>query len=240
MKDHHVDCEIGREQEQRMLDKGHSVLFVAYGDEAIGLIGVEDRLKETATEVLLALKACGIEHISMLTGDREQHVKPLEQILPIDEIRWQQSPEDKAAWIRKWREQHPDKFVAMVGDGVNDGPALAYAYLTMGDNGADATVEHSDIVLQRGDLGLVVHTISLGQRTIKVIKQNYGISIGLNLAGVGLAALGLLSPLAGALSHNLVTAAVVANSMKLLSYQPDLSTLAGQVKPSGVDAAKSR
>ncbi|MCP4118587.1 MAG: cation-translocating P-type ATPase [Desulfobacteraceae bacterium] len=232
MVDSRVNYQNGRKKQQDLMDSGKSILFVAHDKNLIGLIGVEDRLKDKATRALLALKAMGVEHISMLTGDIEENVRAIESRLPIDEMRWGQSPEDKVAWIKAWKRKHPEAYIAMVGDGVNDGPALAHAYLSfaMGDTGADVTIEHADIVLRRGDLDLLAQTISLGQKTLGTIKQNYAISIGLNLTGILLAGIGLFSPLASAFSHNVVTVAVVANSMKLLTYRADLSTLAGEVE----------
>lgn len=228
MEDYQVDHEMGHPEEERMLAAGESVLFVACNRRLIGLMGVEDRMKETATEALLALKALGVEHIAMFTGDREHHAKALAQSLPIDKIRWEQSPEDKASWVMQCKRLYPDHVVAMVGDGINDAPAFSHADISfaMGDTGADVAIEHADIVLRNGDLSLVAQTVALGQRTLEVIGQNYGIAVGLNLAGMLLAALGWLSPLAGAVFHNLITVGVVSNSTKLLFYRADLAALA--------------
>lgn len=228
MEDYRVDHEIGHDEEERMLARGESVLFVACNRCLIGLMGVEDRMKETATEALLALKALGVEHIAMLTGDREQHARALAQHLPIDTIRWEQSPEDKASWIKQCKTLYPDSTVAMIGDGINDAPAFSHADISfaMGDTGADVTIEHADIVLRNGDLALVAQTVALGQKTLEVIGQNYGISVALNLTGMLLAALGWISPLTGALFHNLITVGVVSNSTRLLLYREDLAALA--------------
>lgn len=228
MEDYQVDHEMGHAEEERMLAAGESVLFVACNRRLIGLMGVEDRMKETATEALLALKALGVEHVAMFTGDREQHAKALAHSLPIDKIRWEQSPEDKASWVMQCKRLYPDHVVAMVGDGINDAPAFSHADISfaMGDTGADVAIENADIVLRNGDLSLVAQTVALGQKTLQVIRQNYGIAVGLNLAGMFLAALGWLSPLAGAVFHNLITVGVVSNSTKLLFYRADLAALA--------------
>jgi len=228
MEDYQVDHEAGHHEEERMLARGESVLFVACNRYLIGLMGVEDRMKDTATEALLALKALGVEHIAMLTGDREQHARALARHLPIDTIRWEQSPEDKASWIIQCKSSYPDSTVAMIGDGINDAPAFVHADISfaMGDTGADVAIEHADIVLRNGDLALVAQTVALGQKTLEVIWQNYGISVALNLAGMLLAALGWISPLTGAVFHNLITVGVVSNSTKLLFYREDLAALA--------------
>ncbi len=228
MEDYEVDHEMGHDEEERILNKGESVLFVAFNRRLIGLIGIEDRLKEKAKEVLYALKGLNVKHLAMITGDHERHAVNIAKDLPIDMVLWQQSPEDKAAWIASWKEKYPDTVVGMVGDGINDTPAFSHADLSvaMGDTGADAAIEHADVVIRQGDLALVVRCADLGQRTLSGIQQNYAISIGLNLAGIVLAAFGWLSPMAGALFHNLITVGVVGNSAKLLFYQTDMEELA--------------
>lgn len=242
MEDYTVEHEMGHEEEERMLTKGESVLFVACNRRLIGLMGVEDRLKESASEALLALKALGVEHIAMLTGDREKHARALAQHLPIDTIRWEQSPMDKASWIMRCKALYPDSTVAMIGDGVNDAPAFSHADISfaMGDSGADVAIEHADIVIRNGDLALVAQTVALGQKTLEVIRQNYTISVSLNLAGMFLAALGLISPLTGAFMHNLITVGVVGNSSRLLFYREDLSALAEKERRSGIEHSATR
>ncbi len=232
MEDYHVEHEMGHAEEEQMLARGESVLFVASNRRLIGLMGVEDRMKETAGEALLALKALGIEHIAMFTGDREQHARALAESLPINTIRWEQSPEDKASWVMHCKRLYPDQVVAMVGDGINDAPAFSHADISfaMGDTGADVAIENADIVLHNGDLSLVAQTVALGQKTLQVIRQNYGISVGLNVAGMLLAAVGWLPPLAGAVFHNLITVGVVSNSTKLLFYRADLAALAERAR----------
>ena len=245
MEDYRVDHEMGHEEEGRMLAEGESVLFVACNRRLIGLMGVEDRMKETAGEALLALKALGVEHIAMFTGDREQHAKALARSLPIDTIRWEQSPEDKAAWVMLCKDRYPDQVVAMVGDGINDAPAFSHADISfaMGDSGADVAIENADIVLHNGDLSLLAQTVALGQKTLDVIRQNYKISVGLNLAGMVLASLGWLPPLAGAVFHNLITVGVVSNSARLLFYKADLQSLAQRARDGngkGHDSTESK
>ena len=230
MEDYEVDHEVGHDEEKRILEKGESVLFVASNGKLIGLIGVEDRVKDNTAIALLRLKDLGVRHIVMLTGDHKRNAMAIARDLPIDEIQWSQSPEDKAAWIAQWKERNPGDLVAMVGDGINDTPAFSRADLSlaMGDTGADVAMEHAAIVLRRGDLELVAEAIDLGQATLSTISQNYSLSVGLNLAGVVLAAFGWLSPLAGAFFHNLITVAVVSNSTKLLFYSPESSPSAGE------------
>lgn len=228
MEDYEVDHEMGHDEEERILNRGESVLFVSFNRRLIGLIGIEDHLKEKTSEVLYALRGLGVKNLAMITGDHERHAMSIAKELPIDIVLWQRSPEEKAEWIASWKREHPDSVVAMVGDGINDTPAFSHADLSfaMGDTGADAAIEHADIVLRQGDLALVVRSADLGRKTLSVIRQNYGISVGLNLAGVLLAGFGWLSPMMGALFHNLITVGVVGNSAKLLVYQTEIEALA--------------
>ena len=107
--------------------------------------------------------------------------------------------------------------VAMVGDGINDTPAFSVADLSLaiGEGGADVTVEYSDIVLQCGGIDQVAATLALGRKTLAVIKESYALAIGLNAATLAMTTLGLLSPVAGALLHNLITVAAVSNAATL-------------------------
>lgn len=224
MENRHVDHEAGHTQEQRMIKKGESVLFVACDRRLIGLIGIEDRLKANAADILKTLKKMGIRHIAMLTGDRRRIAESVAAQLPLlDEVRWKQSPEDKAAWIAKWKQEHPEDNIAMVGDGINDTPAFAHADLSfaMGETGADVAMEHADIILQRGDLALVAQAMQIGRKTLSVIHENEAAVVGLNLTGVILTALQWLSPFAGAFAHNLITLGAVSNSGRLLFYDPE-------------------
>ncbi len=228
MEDYEVDHKSGHEEEKRILKIGESVLFVASNRKIIGLIGIKDRLKENTAVALHALKSLGVRHIAMLTGDHKLNAMAIAKGLPIDEVKWAQSPEDKAEWIARWKEKQADRLVAMVGDGINDTPAFSHADLSfaMGDTGADVAIEHANIVLRKGDLGQVAEAVDLGQNTISTIRQNYSLSVGLNLAGVALAAMGWLSPFLGALFHNLITVGVVSNSAKLLFYHTEITSLA--------------
>ncbi len=219
-----VDHDAGHMEEQRMIKKGEIVLFVACDRRLIGLIGIEDRLKENAADILNALKTIGVRHIAMLTGDRRRIAESVSEQLPLlDEVRWKQSPEDKAAWIAKWKQEHPEDIIAMVGDGINDTPAFAHADLSfaMGETGADIAMEHANIVLQRSDLALVAQAMRLGKKTLAVIHENQVAVVGLNLTGVIFTALQWLSPFAGAFLHNLITLGAVSNSGRLLFYDPD-------------------
>lgn len=223
MEDFKVDHEAGHEEEIRIQKKGEAVLFVAQDGKLIGLIGVEDKIRQDAVRTLDKLKAKGVNNIFMLTGDNEFNARAVAQRLPLTDIGWSMLPEDKAEFIREFKAKHPQSTVAMVGDGINDTPAFTCADLSfvMGTAGADAALEHADIVLKKDELDLVCQAVTLGKKTVETIHQNYGISIFLNLVGVVLAGFALISPFTGALIHNAITIYVVTNSGKLIFYEPE-------------------
>ena len=223
MEDFKIDHEAGHEEEIRIQKKGEAVLFVAQDGKLIGLIGVEDKIRQDALRTLNKLRAKGINNIFMLTGDNEFNARAIAQRLPLTDIGWSMLPEDKAKFIKEFKAKHPQSTVAMVGDGINDTPAFTSADLSfvMGAAGADAALEHADIVLKKDELDLVCQAVSLGKKTVETIHQNYRISIFFNLVGVVLAAFALISPFTGALMHNAITIYVVTNSGKLIFYEPE-------------------
>lgn len=223
-----IDFTAGDTHEKRMLGCGENALYVACNHRLVGLIGVKDYLRSDTPRILQELRGMGVRHIVMLTGDGEQGAKAIAKHLSLDELHWSQSPEDKAAWIVRWKKNHPHDVVAMVGDGINDTPAFACSDLSfaIGEGGADVAVEYADIVLQHGDLALVAETVGLGQKTVSVIRQDYAMAIGLNSVGLVMTTLGWITPFAGAFLHNLITLIVVSNSAKLLAYKKDPNALA--------------
>ncbi len=222
MEDFNVDHEAGHAEEIRIQKNGEGVLFVARDGKLIGLIGVEDKIREEAVTTLNRLKRQGVKNIFMLTGDNEFNAKAIGDRLPLTEIGWSMLPEDKAKFIKKFKGDHPESVVAMVGDGINDTPAFSSADLSfvMGISGADAALEHADIVLKKDDLDLVCQAINLGEKTVQTVRQNYRTSILINLVGVVMAFFSMISPFAGAIMHNAITIYVVSNSGKLLFYDP--------------------
>jgi Cu+-exporting ATPase len=188
---------------------GNTVIGIALSKEIIGLIAVADSLKPNAREAIGELKRMGIKPI-MLTGDNAVTAKAIAQQCGIDEVLSQVLPDQKAAKIKELQEQ--GLVVAMVGDGINDAPALAQADIGIAiGSGTDIAVETGDIILIRNDLRDVVAAIQLSKRTIQKIRQNLFWAFGYNTAGIPIAA-GILYPGFGILLDPIIAAAAMAFS----------------------------
>ncbi len=202
---------------------GKGVVFVAFGGEALGLIAVADALKPTAREAVAALAARDLE-VVMLTGDSRVVAEAIAREAGISRVLADVLPEAKSAEIKRLREG--GRVVVMVGDGINDAPALAQADvgIAMG-SGTDVAIEASDVTLMRGDLRGVVTAIDLSRQAIRVIRQNLAWAFGYNLVLVPVAA-GALYPVAGILLSPLLAGAamalssvsVVLNSLRLRRF----------------------
>ncbi|HXJ78909.1 MAG TPA: heavy metal translocating P-type ATPase [Candidatus Methylomirabilis sp.] len=204
---------------------GKSVVYVAFAGRAQGIIAVADVLKSDAVDTVRALGALGLE-IVMVTGDARITAEAIARKAGISRVIAEVLPEQKAAEIE--RLQQSGTQVAMVGDGINDGPALARADvgIAMG-SGTDVAIEAADVTLLRGDLRGVVTAIELSKATIRVIKENLGWAFGYNLVLVPAAAGALypiwgiqLSPILAGLAMALSSVSVVANSLRLKRFLP--------------------
>jgi len=162
-----------------------------------------------------ALKREGIEVI-ILTGDNPRTAKAVAMAVGAGEVYAEMLPEDKLAKIKALKEA--GKRVAMVGDGINDAPALAEASvgIALGAIGTDVAIEASDVALMNDDLTKIPAAIEVGRSTFNTIKQNIGASVAFNIVGVSLASLGLLSPVAAAFAHALPDIIVLINSLRLI------------------------
>ncbi|HYC93758.1 MAG TPA: cation-translocating P-type ATPase [Thermoanaerobaculia bacterium] len=218
------------EAERRHALEGETVVYVAQGERFIGQVGVSDRIRPDAARALARLRDIGIPHLVMLTGDSEEVAAAVAHAVGLSEWRSRLLPEEKFEWIRRLRaEGHR---VAMVGDGVNDAPALALADvgIAMGTGGSDVAIEAADIALAADRLDDVVTTIGLSRRTIQLVRQNYGIALGVNSVGIVAGAFGALNPLLAAVLHNLSTILVVVNSTRLIHFDPE-QALASMPRP---------
>ena len=202
----------------RMKNMAETVLFVAREDILIGLIGIVDNLKQHAKEAIDILMSEGVLKTGLLSGDHYESVAVVGRKLGIEDIYSDLMPEDKVEIVHSLQTQ--GYRVAMVGEGVNDAPALAAADvgIAMGTLGTDAAIETAAVVIAGDNPVKVAQLIVLSQRTTEVIHQNFFFAVGINSLGILGGAMSWITPLTGALLHNLSTLGVVINSSRLLFY----------------------
>jgi len=204
------------EGEQTAVDlqaEGKTVVFVGIQNTLAGIISIADTVRPTSKDAIAALRAMNIT-VTLLTGDNRSTAEAIAREVGIDTIVANVLPKDKAEYIKKLQAQ--GKIVAMVGDGINDSPALAQANVSLAmASGTDVALETADIALMRHDLMAVVRAIMLSRRTIRTIKQNLFWAFIYNVIGIPLSAVGMLSPTfaAGAMAFSSVS--VVTNSLRL-------------------------
>ncbi|WP_018686565.1 heavy metal translocating P-type ATPase [Actinokineospora enzanensis] len=198
--------------------KGRTVIAVGADGVALGLVAVADAVKPSSAEAVARLRGLGLRPV-LLTGDNEAVARAIAAEVGIDEVIAEVLPADKVATVERLRAE--GAVVAMVGDGVNDAPALAAADLGLAmGTGADAAIEAGDLTLVRGDLRLAADAIALSRRTLGIIKGNLFWAFAYNVAGLPLAALGLLNPMIAGAAMALSSVFVVANSLRLRGFRP--------------------
>ena len=210
-----VSAELGRACSEAEAE-GRTTVVVAWDGAARGLIEISDTIKPTSAEAVVGLRALGIRPV-LLTGDNEATARNVAASVGIDEVFAGVLPSGKADVVR--RLQGEGRVVAMVGDGVNDAPALALADLGLAiGTGTDAAIEASDLTLVSGDLRAAVDAIRLARRTLGTIKANLFWAFAYNVAAIPLAILGLLNPLIAGGAMALSSAFVVSNSLRLRRF----------------------
>src|SRR6201992_2042498 len=205
----------------KLRQQAETPLLLASGGTLVGLIRLRDEVRPEAAHVLNKLRESGIRRIVMLTGDHPEIAEVVAGELGIDEWRAEVMPEDKLEVVREL--QDDGYVVGMVGDGINDAPALAAADIgiAMGLAGTDVAVETADVALANDDLHRLLDVRDLGARAVDVIRENYGMSIAVNAGGLIIGGGGALSPVLPAILHNASSVAVVANSTRLIRYRLD-------------------
>ncbi|TAK27695.1 MAG: cation-translocating P-type ATPase [Chloroflexota bacterium] len=196
-----------------------STVWVVIDDQVVGLLGIDEAVRGEARTAIEELKAEGVRRLILATGDRAAAAERVARRLGFHEYRAGVLPEEKLTLIDQLQANGHN--VAMVGDGINDGPALAAADvgIALGTAGSDVAIEAADIALASDDLRQVPAVMRLGQHTLGVVRWNLTTAVGVNAFGVVLGALGVMSPLVGALVHNLSTVAVVLNSARLVGHR---------------------
>jgi Cu+-exporting ATPase len=225
MESRGVEVDALREAAERLAGQGKSVVYMALAGEARALIAVADVLRPEAPDAVAALRTLGLEVI-MLSGDVRRTAEAIARQAGIARVQAEVLPEQKAAELK--RLQASGGLVAMVGDGINDAPALAQADVGLAmSSGTDVAIEAADVTLMRDDLRGVVGAVELSRRTMRVVKQNLGWAFGYNLVLVPVAAGMLypiwgvqLSPILAGLAMALSSVSVVANSLRLGRFRP--------------------
>lgn len=197
----------------RLADEGKSILYLAVGGRLAGVLGIEDPVRDEARAAIAALRARGIGRIVMLTGDDARTAARVAADLGLDDFRAQVLPQDKAQHVLDLRAE--GRRVLMVGDGINDSPALSAADVgvTLRD-GTDIAQEVADVVLTRNSLGDLPAAIDLGRAAMGRIRENFAVSVSLNTCFLAGGLTGLLMPAVGALLHNATTIGVCLNAMR--------------------------
>jgi cation-transporting P-type ATPase C len=200
--------------------KAETITYVVYQRQLIGSIAIMAPIRAHAAQSIQRLKNAGINRFVMLTGDAEPVAAAVARSVGVDEWRSRSLPDDKFARIRELRAA--GRKVAMVGDGINDAPALALANvgIAMGTAGSDVAIETADVALASDDLLGLNSAITISRQTMSVVRQNYGLALGTNSIGLYLAAMGSINPIIAAVLHNLSTILVIANSTRLIRFDP--------------------
>jgi heavy metal translocating P-type ATPase len=227
--------EQGIEMPERLLQAANSekaggatVIYIGVDQKAVGLIALSDRLRPDAADTVNAIHATGMKTV-LLTGDAPQAAQHMAKIAGIADLHSSLRPEDKMRAIRAFADQ--DEPVCMVGDGINDAPALKAARvgIAMGGIGSDIAIDAADIVLVGDDIKEIPHLIQLAQKTMKTININLTASMVLNFVAITLAIMGILNPVWGALVHNAGSVAVIINSSLLLNWRKSREVAAASI-----------
>lgn len=201
-------------QLDKLKSEGKASIIVALDGEVIGLIGLSDVIREDSKQMIDSLHELGTETV-LLTGDNTETANYFASQVGIGKVYGNLLPEEKLSWIEKFKEE--GKQVCMIGDGVNDAPALKMANVSvaMGSVGSDVAIEAADIALLGDDIGKIPYLKKLSNSTLFTIKANIAISMAINVAAIVCSVLGLLNPVTGAIVHNAGSCLVVLNAALL-------------------------
>jgi Cd2+/Zn2+-exporting ATPase/Cu+-exporting ATPase len=197
----------------QIASEGKTAVYVAHEKKVCGLIAISDRIRNESKTAITDLKSMGVKTI-MLTGDNKVAAEIVANEVGIDEVYAELLPQDKVAIIKRLAEGHR---VAMVGDGINDAPALAYADVGIGMGaGTDVTIEEADIVLMTNDLQKISYIVKASRKAYRTIMQNFYGTLTVDGVGVTIAFLGLLNPLLAAGIHVISEFVFISNSARLI------------------------
>jgi len=213
LKEFSIDLNKHKELIDNYFQKGSTLIFVAIENELKGLIVIEDAIKESSKSAIDQLKRMKLKTI-MLTGDNYLSAKRIAEEIGFDEFKAEVLPNEKSEVVKNYQSQN--EIVAMVGDGINDSPALAQADISFAiSSGTDIAIESAQITLVGGNLNAIPKAINLSKKTISTIKQNLFWAFVYNVVLIPLAAFGNLNPMIAALAMSLSSVSVVSNSLRL-------------------------
>ena len=212
-----IDISIGEEKVNKLEDEGKTAMMVAIDNKLEAIIAVADQIKETSQKAIEKLESMGLE-VYMITGDNQRTANAIAKQVGIKNVLADVLPENKASKVEELKAE--GKNVGMVGDGINDAPALAAANVGFAiGTGTDVAMEAADITLMRGDLNGVVTAIRLSHKTMKTIKQNLFWAFFYNTVGIPVAALGFLNPMIAGAAMAFSSVSVVSNSLRLKKFE---------------------
>jgi len=204
---------------ERLESEGKTAMILSLNESPAAVIGVADTIKDSSKKAIQQLQNMGLE-VWMLTGDNQRTASAIARQVGITNVLAEVLPEDKANQVEKLRSQ--GKVVGMVGDGINDAPALVTADVGFAiGTGTDVAIEAADITLMRGDLSGVVTAIKLSRATIRNIKQNLFWALIYNTVGLPVAAMGFLNPVVAGAAMAFSSVSVVTNALRLKKFKPD-------------------
>ncbi|HAB50640.1 MAG: copper-translocating P-type ATPase [Ignavibacteria bacterium RIFOXYB2_FULL_35_12] len=220
MKEQSISIESWVNEAEKKLAKSGTIIFVAIDKKIKGLLKLEDVIRIDSKEAVKKLKNIGLK-VVMLTGDNRQNAKHIAEKAGIDFFEAEILPDEKANVVKKFQKEN--EIVAMVGDGINDSPALAQSDIGIAlGTGTDIAIESSSIIIIRNNLNALVSALQLSKKTIKTIKQNLFWAFFYNVICIPLAALGLLNPMFAALAMSLSSVSVVSNSLRIKNFKPEI------------------
>jgi P-type E1-E2 ATPase len=229
--------EHAREELARLQGAGRTMIVASVDGGVAGVIGIADEVKKTAPRAVDALRALGLRVI-MMTGDHERAAAAVAASAGISEFRAGARPEDKLDLVRSLQQEGLS--VAMVGDGVNDAPALAQADIGIAmSTGTDVAIESGDIVLLHGDISKVAEAIALSRSTLTAIKQNLAWAFGYNVLAIPIAALGLLNPIIAGAAMAFSSVSVMTNSLRLRTKARRIAEQSGNAYVPAPGASRS-
>lgn len=212
-----IDISQAEEELVSLEDQGKTAILLSIDGEIKGIIGIADMVKESSREAISEIKNMGLE-VYMITGDNERTAKTIAEEVGITNVYASVLPENKAEVVESIKLK--GKKVGMVGDGINDAPALVAADIGFAiGTGTDVAIEAADITLMRGDLKDIVTAIKLSKQTMKIIKQNLFWAFFYNSVGIPFAALGFLNPMIGGAAMAFSSVSVVSNSLRLRKFK---------------------